>query len=194
MGIGMFFRKSIAAAVSAALLSAAAIAQQPPLTEEAIETAAMLRDEALKSDLAYDILESLTTEVGPRLAGSPKEQEAIDWAIAKFNSLGFDKVYTETVQVPKWERVSESASVIAPFAQPLNITALGKSAATPEGGVTAEIAHFVTFEDLQMADRRDIEGKIVFISQLKTPCSPAQPVRMNGFLSFNQKRGKPSTV
>ena len=160
----MFFRKSITAAVSAAILSAAAIAQQPPLAEQAIETATMLRDEALKSDLAYDILESLTTEVGPRLAGSPKEQEAIDWAIAKFNSLGFDKVYTETVQVPKWERISESASVIAPFAQPLSITALGKSASTPQGGITAEIAHFVTFQDLQQADPRDVEGKIVFIS------------------------------
>lgn len=160
----MFYRKAITTAVSAALFSVAALAQQPPLSEEAIKTASMLRDEALKSDAAYDILESLTTEVGPRLAGSPKEQEAIDWAIAKFNALGFDKVYTETVQVPKWERISEAASVVAPFAQPLHITALGKSAPTPEGGVTAEIAHFATFEDLQKAERSEVEGKIVFIS------------------------------
>lgn len=160
----MFYRKAITTAVSAALFSVTALAQQPPLSEEAIKTATMLRDEALKSDAAYDILESLTTEVGPRLAGSPKEQEAIDWAIAKFNALGFDKVYTETVQVPKWERISEAASVVAPFAQPLHITALGKSAPTPEGGVTAEIAHFATFEDLQKAERSEVEGKIVFIS------------------------------
>jgi len=139
-------------------------ADQPALEDKTIETAKMLRDTALSSDVAYDLLESLTTEVGPRLAGSAKEQEAIDWAIAKFKSLGFDKVYTEPVQVPKWERISEEARVISPFAQPLNITALGKSAATPEGGVTAEIVHFPKFEDLQAANPSDVEGKIVFIS------------------------------
>ncbi|WP_262695351.1 M20/M25/M40 family metallo-hydrolase [Kordiimonas aquimaris] len=139
-------------------------ADQPALEDSTIETAKMLRDAALKSDVAYDLLESLTTEVGPRLAGSVKEQEAIDWAVAKFKSLGFDKVYTEPVQVPKWERISEAASVVAPFAQPLTITALGKSAATPEGGVTAEIVHYATFEDLQSANPDDVNGKIVFIS------------------------------
>lgn len=160
----MLIKKSIMAAFSAAMLTGAVVAQEPPLSEAAVETATMLRDKALESDLAYEILESLTTEVGPRLAGSAKEQEAIDWAVAKFKSLGFDKVYTETVQVPKWERVSESAAVTAPYSQPLHITALGKSVATAEGGVTAEIVHFSTFEDLQAADARAVEGKIVFIS------------------------------
>ena len=137
---------------------------QPPLEDATIETARMLSDAALKDDTAYNLLESLTTEVGPRLAGSPQEQKAIDWAVAKFKSLGFDKVYTEPVQVPHWERISEQARVISPFAQPLRVTALGKSAATPIGGVTAEIVHYATFEDLQAADTTDVEGKIVFIS------------------------------
>ncbi len=137
---------------------------QPPLDDATIETARTLRDAALEEDTAYNLLESLTTEVGPRLAGSPQEQVAIDWAVAKFKSLGFDKVYTEPVQVPRWERLSEHARVVSPFAQSLRVTALGKSAATPVGGVTAEIVHYATFEDLQAADTADIEGKIVFIS------------------------------
>ncbi len=160
----MLFKNSIMAALSAAILTGTVVAQEPPLSDAAVETATMLRDKALESDLAYDLLESLTTEVGPRLAGSAKEQEAIDWAVAKFRSLGFDKVYTETVQVPKWERISETAFVTAPYSQPLHITALGKSAATPEGGVTAEIVQFATFEDLQAADADAVAGKIVFIS------------------------------
>lgn len=163
----MTISKLVIAALGAAIISTAlpaSAADQPPLEDKTIVTAIMLRDAALKSDRAYELLESLTTEVGPRLAGSAKEQEAIDWAIAKFKSLGFDKVYTEAVQVPRWERISEEARVVAPFGQPLTVTALGKSAATPEGGVTAEIVHFATYADLQAADRANVEGKIVFIS------------------------------
>lgn len=163
----MKFSKLFMCLSGAAILAYAApliAAEQPPLEESTIETAKALRDGALKSDSAYNLLESLTTEVGPRLAGSAKEQEGIDWAITKLKSLGFDKVYTETVQVPKWERISEQAYIVSPSEQPLTITALGKSVATPEGGITAEIAHFATFEDLQAADAREVEGKIVFIS------------------------------
>ncbi len=156
--------KAVAIAAAFIATTATLADDQPPLEDATIEAARMLRDAALGDDTAYNLLESLTTEVGPRLAGSPQEQKAIDWAVAKFKSLGFDKVYTETVQVPRWERISEQARVISPFAQPLRVTALGKSAATPIGGVTAEIVHYATFEDLQAADAANIEGKIVFIS------------------------------
>ncbi len=155
----------LATALIVAATSFSTAAQDAPeLSDQTVETARTLRDAALNDGGAYTILESLTTEVGPRLAGSIKEQEAIDWAVAKFNALGFDKVYTEPVTVPKWERISEEARVVAPFSQPLLITALGKSASTPAGGVTAEIMHFATFEDLQAASTSDVEGRIVFIS------------------------------
>ena len=50
------------------------------LDQADIERAAELRDKALKSDLAYDILESLTTEVGPRMAGTEGDKRAVKWA------------------------------------------------------------------------------------------------------------------
>ncbi|MEX0298052.1 MAG: M28 family peptidase [Kordiimonas sp.] len=163
----MILKNTLKAAVGAAfLLSATSLqaAEQPPLEDKTIETAKMLRDAALKDDTAWDLLESLTTEIGPRLGGSKKELEAVEWAIKKMEKMGFDKVYTEPVTVAKWERISESAKVIAPYTQPLSITALGKSVATPEGGITAEIAHFKTFEDLQAAPDEAVKDKIVFIS------------------------------
>lgn len=135
-----------------------------PVSEDTLETAAMLRDAALKDDTAYVVLEELTTEIGPRLGGSAKELEAIDWAVKRLSAMGFDKVYTEPVKVEKWERISESAAIVGKFSQPLEITALGKSVATPEGGVTAEIVHLNTYEDLVATDSGLIEGKIVFIS------------------------------
>ncbi len=165
----MTVKSRLAGAAVAALMASAMGAQTfaaeiTPLSDETVETAKAIRDKALESDEAYEILASLTTEVGARLAASPKEVEAQAWAVAKFKELGFDRVWKEPVMVPKWTRVSESASVIAPFAQPLVITALGKSVATPEGGVEAEIAHFATYADLEAAEREAVEGKIVFIS------------------------------
>lgn len=155
-----------AATGAAFLLTAATAGAEAPLpvSEETIKTAAMLRDQALKDDTAYEVLESLTTEIGPRLGGSAKELQAIEWAVEKLRIMGFDKVWTEPVAVEKWERISESASVVGDYSQPLEITALGKSAATPEGGITAEIVHIPTYEDLLAADPAQIEGKIVFIS------------------------------
>ena len=43
---------------------------------EQAETARMLQEQALESDLAWDIVESLTTEIGPRLGGSEAEARA----------------------------------------------------------------------------------------------------------------------
>ena len=40
--------------------------------------------QSFQSDLGYQIIESLTTEVGQRLAGTEAEERARDWGVAKF--------------------------------------------------------------------------------------------------------------
>lgn len=142
----------------------AAIEVTPPFTADMIQTAKLLRERGLQSDLAYQITEDLTTEIGPRLAGGPRDAAAVEWAVARFEELGFDRVWTEPVEIPQWERVHAEARVTSPFPQPLVITSLGHAAGTGPDGVEAEIAHFETLGDLQAADPADVEGKIVFIS------------------------------
>lgn len=130
------------------------------IPEQAIATAAQLRETALASDLGYRITESLTTEVGPRLAGSEADARAVAWAVAKFKELGFDKVWTEPVTFPKWERRSESAQVVGANAQPLHLTALGGS---PAGTVEAEVVRFADLAALEAAAPGSLAGKIAFI-------------------------------
>ena len=96
--------------------------------DEAI--AALLRERAMADSGAYKIVESLTTEVGARPAGSDADARAVAWAVAKFRALGYDKVYTEPVKFTAWRRLSESAEVIAPITQRLAVTALGNSGGT----------------------------------------------------------------
>lgn len=133
-------------------------------SEEYLKKVTELRDIALTDSTAYDLTESLTTEVGHRLGGSVNDAKAVAWALNKFKQLGFDKVYTEPVTFRKWTRGLETAEVLAPYPQEIKITALGRSYPTPKKGITAEIVHFKTIKDLQEANANLIKGKITFIS------------------------------
>lgn len=54
--------------------------------------AVAIRQAALQDNIAWDFTEGLTTEVGPRPAGTPQEARARDWAVAKLKALGFSNV------------------------------------------------------------------------------------------------------
>lgn len=119
---------------------------------------------AMAGTQAYDITESLTTEIGARLAGSPEEAKAREWAVAKFKEIGLQNVRIEEFTIPYWERGVETAYITSPNPQQLYITSLGGSVATPPEGIEAEIAYFPTFQDLENAPEGGLDGKIVFIS------------------------------
>jgi hypothetical protein len=126
----------------------------------------MLIEASLASPHAYDITRELTTEIGPRLAGTEAEARARDWAVEKFKEIGLQNVRIEPFTIPGWIRGVETAKIISPYPQDLYITALGGSVPTPEEGITAEVVYFPTFEDLENAPEGGLDGKIVFISGL----------------------------
>ncbi len=152
-------------AASLLLVTGIASAANPTTTisAAAVKTAEQLRDKAMHDDTGYRIVESLTTEIGPRLAGSDADQRARDWAVAKFKALGYDKVYTEEVKYPLWVRRSEHAAIVAPFPQSLVLSALGYSPGTPKGGLTAQVVKFDSLDALKAADPASVKGKIVYI-------------------------------
>ena len=147
----------------ASLLLAAAPASLAAQAPSDAEVAA-LRDAALEDDYAWAILEGLTTEVGPRLAGTPAEARARAWSVAKLFAMGFANVRVEHFDMPVWVRGEEKAEIVAPFPQPLVVTALGNSAATPPAGLTAEVVGFDTMEAFQAAPDEAVRRKIVFVS------------------------------
>ena len=66
---------------------------------ELANNAVLLRERALLDNLSVELVESFTTEVGPRRVGTDGDKRAIAWAKAKFEELGFDRVWTEGVPV-----------------------------------------------------------------------------------------------
>ena len=72
---------------------------------ELANNAILLRERALIDNLSVDIVESITTEVGPRRVGTEGDRRAIAWAQAKFEELGFDRVWAEEFTVERgWIR------------------------------------------------------------------------------------------
>ncbi len=142
-------------------LAAAAASAAP--SQDALEIAAQLRERALAGSGAYEVVESLTTEVGPRMAGTPADARAVAWAVEKFRGMGFDRVYTEPVRFPVWRRGHERAEVLSPYPQPLHLTALGRSVGTG-GRIEAEVVEFATLKALEDAAEGSLAGKIAYVS------------------------------
>ena len=136
--------------------------------EEIFQEAKNLIKTALASDVGFEIVESLTTEIGPRLAGTEAEARARSWGENKFRELGFSNIRTEPFLVKHWERKFEQAQIISPYPQNLVITALGGSISTPPDGVTGEVVSFPTLQDLKDAPVKGLEGKIVFVDEYMT--------------------------
>jgi hypothetical protein len=145
---------------AAFLLASAA----PSLAQPAPTQVAQLRDDALKDNYAWDIVEGLTTEVGPRMAGTEAEARARDWAVKKLKAMGFANVRIEPFDMPVWTRGAEGAEILTPFPQRMVITALGNSASTPPEGITGEIVGFNSMAQFEAAPAEEVRGKIVFVS------------------------------
>lgn len=128
-------------------------------------TAAALRDKALADTTAWTLTESLTTEVGPRLTGSPGMARARDWAVATFRDLGFTDIRVEEFAKPSWSRGAESAHIVAPYPFKLSILGLGRSVPTPPQGIEAEVAVFPTYAALLAAPEGSLTGKIAVVTQ-----------------------------
>lgn len=160
MRSALILKPLVGALLAGALLAAAPLSARDVLPQASLDTAAQLRERALGDATAYALIESLTTEIGPRLPGSEADARAVEWAKARFAALGYDKVWTEPVTFPKWERRSERAAVVGPHAQPLVITALGGS---PAGDVTAGLVRFDSLAALEAADPATLRGKLVFV-------------------------------
>jgi len=178
--------KAIVALGMTMFLTAETIGQErQDISPEAAATARTLMETALESDLAYDIVESLTTEIGPRLAGSEAEERARAWGAALGQELGFDRVEVEGFTMPFWDRDSLSITMTAPYEMELHGTALGGSGA---GSVQSEIVYFRTVDDLVAAEDGSLEGRIAFIdgdimvrSQVGAGYGPANQRRRIGW-------------
>ena len=148
------------AALSLAVPVPAAATPPPPLTLEAQADLALADDR-----YAHAFVEGLTTEVGPRQAGTEAEARARAWAVEWLKQYGFENIAIEPFMMDTWVPGDIArARVTAPFAQDLAVLPLGNSAATPVGGIEAEVVYFRNVDELRAAPEGSLRDKIAYIS------------------------------
>ena len=161
-----------------------ALLAAPPYSSDVV---ARLIGAALSDGVAYARVAELSDGIGPRLSGSAGAEAAVKWAVQHLRDDGAE-VRTEAVKVPHWVRGEERAEVLpargrAGYA--LAVTALGGSAGTPAGGVTADIVEVRSIAEVQaLGDKA--RGKIVFFNHNmstaggKTGYGEMSPLRNHG--------------
>lgn len=154
--------KKVTFGVLLSVASLAISANTSPITTAQKQNAEMLIEKALESDLGYSIVESLTTEIGPRLGGSEAEKRARDWGVALGEKLGFDRASIEEFTMPFWDRGHLHITMTSPYVQPLYGTALG-GAAPSKKEINAEIVYFRDIHALKAVKDGALEGKIAFV-------------------------------
>lgn len=125
----------------------------------------------LKKDLTY-----LTTNIGPRLTGSPQLDQASRWTEEQFKALGLANVHLESWTIANgWTRGQASGRVTSPAPHELTLATAGWSPAT-NGTVKGELAIIEAKkpEDLDQYKGK-LAGKIVVLKSpldLEVPESP----------------------
>ena len=146
-------QNTLRAAALFALLASTAVSAAPPQG----------------SGTAWDIVADLTTEIGARLDGSPREAAAREWAVARLNRLGFKNVHIEPFIILGFVRGAESAQLTGPYPHKLHITALGNSVPTPKGGLSGELVYFASLNALKAAPDGSLKGKIAYVDNQMLP-------------------------
>jgi carboxypeptidase Q len=129
-----------------------------------------LREAAMASDYAWRQAAHLSENIGPRLSGSPQAEGAVTYVAAEMRRLGLE-VELEPVMVPHWVRGEERAELTAyagqapGTTQKIILTALGNSAATPPGGLLAEVIVVNSFDELKALGREKVGGRIVLFNE-----------------------------
>lgn len=142
--------------------------------ETYIKDSTMLRQiytEALGNGHCYENLRSLCKDVGSRLSGSVGAEMAVEWGFHKLSGYNFDTVYKQEVIVPHWERGTKEKGYYRTAENKIHeidLLALGGSVST-NGVVEGEIIMFKTRAALKKATKKEVEGKIVFLSERMDP-------------------------
>ncbi|MGA3178670.1 MAG: M20/M25/M40 family metallo-hydrolase, partial [Candidatus Acidiferrum sp.] len=128
--------------------------------------------EQLKSDLTY-----LTSQIGPRLTGSPQLDRANHWTEEQFRGLGLANVHLEPWSIANsWTRGPTSGRVTSPTLHELTMATFGWSPST-NGTVKGELVVIDAErpEDLEKYKGK-LGGKIVLLGKPREMEPPLDPM------------------
>ena len=135
-------------------------------------------DEIIKEANNGGILQKMAHElmdgIGPRLVGSPKMQQAHDWAKSTYTNWGIEARNEKWGEWRGWERGVSHIDMLHPWVKSLEGTQLAWSPGTKGKPVTAELIIIPDVKD-SLAFREwlpRVKGKFVMISMMQPTGRP----------------------
>ena len=122
--------------------------------------------EATYNSQLENLAHELMDKIGPRLVGSPKMQQAHDWAIAKYNSWGIDAHNEKWGEWRGWERGITHIDMLAPWIKSLEGTQLAWSPSTKGKTITGDVIILADMPDSLSFQKwlPSVKGKFVMVS------------------------------
>src|SRR6266404_3941081 len=151
---------------------------ETPKTDPIVETDKKIIEQVktdadqLKADLTY-----LTTQIGPRLTGSPQLDRASHWTQEQFKSLGLENARLESWSIANsWTRGPATGRIVSPALHELTVAGAGWSPAT-NGTVKGEVIGVDAEkpEDLEKYKGK-LSGKIVIVTRPREMEPPTNPI------------------
>ena len=166
-------------ACTIALAARLAHAQDNPTGDPVVQK---IYDEGMKRSQAARLAQVLMDSIGPRLTGSPANRAANDWLVRTYKAWGVDVKNEQYGTWRDWTRGPSGLELVAPRRRVLEATMLAWSAATPPGGVTADVAIIPPASVLGDSAGfarwlATVKGKLVLISTPQPSCRPDSDTR-----------------
>ena len=138
-----------------------------PFDQETSDVITTFYGDALEFKESYELLRSLSKDVGQRLSGSEGAKKAVLWSKEVMENYGFDTVYLQEVMVPHWERGELEEAYFYNGKNKINLSILGAggTVSTPKEGITAEVVEVSSLDEVDELGRENVEGKIVFYNK-----------------------------
>ena len=123
--------------------------------------------EANENSQLETLAHELMDVIGPRLVGTPQQEQAHNWAVDKFKSWGIEAQNEAWGKWRGWERGICHIDMVHPRVRTLVGRQLAWSASTPRGGVEAEVVVIPDVDDSVafQAWLPTVKGKFVMVSQ-----------------------------
>ena len=100
-----------------------------------------------------------------RVAGTPEELKAAEFLKAECDAIGVEAVI-EDFEIEMPEITKATFAVLEPEYKEYNVIGIGKSGATPEEGIEAELAYIENLTDVNL---ENVKGKICLLQGRLTP-------------------------
>jgi carboxypeptidase Q len=167
------------AALTLLVPSARAAAQDIPTGDSTVQR---IYDEGMHRSQTARLAQVLMDSIGPRLTGSPANRAANDWLVRTYKSWGIDAKNEQYGTWRDWTRGVSGLTLVAPRTRVLEATMHAWSAATPAGGVTADVVivpPVTEFADSAGFARwlTSVRGKLVLASMPQPTCRPDSDAR-----------------